>query len=162
MRSVGVVVILAVAIALAISMLIARDAVGAKINAVRASTGNTITVSPAGFGGGGFGSGGNPLTNAQITGLLKIPNVTSVQAQLAARLSSTQTNLVSPISAGSLGSRFGGGAAGAGASGSAGSFVVPVRVIGTNAPGNALVGGANWRRHREADGRHHIQRDVDR
>ncbi|MDH2902449.1 MAG: FtsX-like permease family protein [Actinomycetota bacterium] len=141
MRSVGVVVILAVAIALAISMLIARDAVSAKINTVRASTGNTITVSPAGFGGGGFGGGGNPLTNAQITGLLKIPHVTSVQAQLAERLSSTQTSLVSPITAGSLGRALGGGVGGA-PSGSAG-FVVPVRVIGTNAPGNALVGGAN-------------------
>jgi len=147
MRSVGVVVILAVAIALSISMLIARDAVTAKINTVRASTGNTISVSPAGFGGGAFGGGGNPLTNAQITGLLKIANVTSVQAQLAARLSSTQTNLVSPITAGSLGGRFGGGFGGggfgAGASGSTGTFVIPVRVIGTNAPGNALVGGAN-------------------
>ena len=148
MRSVGVVVILAVAIALSISMLIARDAVSAKINTVRASTGNTISVSPAGFGGGGFGGGGNPLSNAQITGLLKVPHVTSVQAQLAERLSSTQTTLVSPISAGSLGGRFGGGGGGGGgfgggATGSAGTFVVPVRVIGTNAPGNALVGGAN-------------------
>ena len=42
MRSVGVVVILAVAIALSISMLIAREAVNAKINSVSASTGNTI------------------------------------------------------------------------------------------------------------------------
>jgi len=146
MRSVGVVVILAVAIALSISMLIARDAVTAKINTVRASTGNTISVSPAGFGGGGFGGGGTPLTNAQITGLLKIANVTAVQAQLAAQLTSTKTNLVSPITAGSLGNRFGGGFAGGGTFGggsSGGTFVIPVRVIGTNAPGNALVGGAN-------------------
>ena len=41
MRSIGVVVILAVAIALSISMLIARDAVTSKINSVKSSTGTT-------------------------------------------------------------------------------------------------------------------------
>src|ERR1035438_9986381 len=91
MRSVGVVVILAVAIALSISMLIARDAVNAKISSVRSSTGNTISVLPAGFFGGQ--GGGSALTTAQITGLLSIPNVTAVQAQLSERLTSTQTNL---------------------------------------------------------------------
>jgi putative ABC transport system permease protein len=140
MRSVGVVVILAVAIALSISMLIARDAVSAKINTVRASTGNTITVAPAGFFGGQ--GGGTPLTTAQITSLLAIANVTAVQAQLSERLSSTQTNLTSPTTAGSLGRQFG-GFGGAGASGSTGTFSVPIRVIGTNSPGNSLVGGAN-------------------
>src|ERR1019366_1373689 len=138
MRSVGVVAILAVAIALAISMLIARDAVSAKINTVRASTGNTITVSPAGFGGGGFGGGGTPLSNVQITGLLKIPNVTSVQAQLAAQLSSSKTNLVSPITAGSLGGRLGGGGfGGAGAPGGRGTLVVPGGATRAHAPSNA-------------------------
>jgi len=141
MRSVGVVVILAVAIALSISMLIARDAVTAKINTVRSSTGNTITVSPAGFFGGQ--GGGTPLTTAQITGLLSIPNVTAVQAQLSERLTTSQTNLVTPITAGSLGSRFGGFGGRSGASGSTGTFSVPISVIGTNSPGNSLVGGAN-------------------
>jgi putative ABC transport system permease protein len=139
MRSVGVVVILAVAIALSISMLIARDAVSAKINSVRSSTGNTISVSPAGFFGGS--GGGTPLTTAQVTSLLNIANVTAVQAQLAERLSSTQTNLVTPIAAGSLGQRFGG--FGGGASASTGTRTVPISFIGTNSPGNSLVGGAN-------------------
>jgi putative ABC transport system permease protein len=138
MRSVGVVVILAVAIALSISMLIARDAVNAKIASVKASTGNTITVSPAGFFGGQ--GGGTPLTTTQITGLLSIPNVTAVQASLSERLSSTQTNLTSPTASGSLGQQFGGGGFGGGSSG---SLSVPIRVTGTNSPGNALVGGAN-------------------
>ena len=142
MRSVGVVVILAVAIALSISMLIARDAVTSKIDTVRASTGNTITVSPAGFFGGQ--GGGTPLTTAEVTALLNLKNVTAVQAQLTERLSTSQTNLVTPITAGSLGRQFGGGAfAGAGTSGSTGTFTVPIRVIGTNSPGNSLVGGAN-------------------
>ena len=48
-------------------MLIARDPVSAKVDAVRSSTGNTITDSPAGFFGG-QGSG-NPLSTAQIAGL---------------------------------------------------------------------------------------------
>jgi putative ABC transport system permease protein len=144
MRSVGVVVILAVAIALSISMLIARDAVNSKISTVRASTGNTISVSPAGFFG--FNGGGTPLTTAQVTSLLSIPNVTAVQAQLTERLTTSQTNLVTPIAAGSLGARFGnfGGGAGAATGGSGGttSFSVPISVIGTNSPGNSLVGGA--------------------
>ncbi|MDE3092727.1 MAG: FtsX-like permease family protein [Acidobacteriota bacterium] len=139
MRSVGVVVILGVAIALSISMLIARGAVDAKISAVRSSTGNTITVSPAGFFAGQ--GGGTPLTTAQVTGLLSVPNVTAVQASLSERLSSTQTNLTSPTLAGSLGQRFGGFAGGA--SGSAGNLSVPIRVTGTNSPGTSLVGGAN-------------------
>lgn len=142
MRSVGVVVILTVAIALSISMLIARDAVNAKISSVRSSTGNTISVSPAGFFG--FTGGGKALTTAQITGLLSIPNVTAVQAQLTERLTTSQTNLVTPIAAGSLGTRFGnfGGGTG-GTSGGTTTFSVPISVIGTNSPGNSLVGGAN-------------------
>jgi putative ABC transport system permease protein len=120
-------------------MLIARDAVSAKINSVRSSTGNTISVSPAGFFGGS--GGGTPLTTAQVTSLLNIANVTAVQAQLAERLSSTQTNLVTPIDAGSLGQRFGG--FGGGASSGTSTLTVPISFIGTNSPGNSLVGGAN-------------------
>lgn len=140
MRSIGVIVILAVAIALSISMLIARDAVGAKINSVKASSGTTVTVSPAGFFG--FQGGGTPLTNAQVESLLNVANVTAVQASLSERLTSTDTNLTSPTTFGSLGG-FGGGAV-AGTSGSAGATrTVPIRLIGTNSPGTAVVGGAN-------------------
>ena len=84
MRSVGVIAILAVAIALSISMLIARDAVSAKINSVRASTGNTITVSPKGFFG--FSGGGTPLKATKIDDLLSISNVTAVQESLSEEL----------------------------------------------------------------------------
>jgi putative ABC transport system permease protein len=148
MRSVGVVVILAVAIALSISMLIARDAVTTKINSVRSSTGNTITVSPKGFFG--FSGGGTPLTTAEVNDLLDLKNVTSVQESLSEELQSSQTSLKSPTPSGSLGGRFGNAGGGTtGSSGSTGSssggttFTIPVRVIGTNSPGNALVGGAN-------------------
>ena len=148
MRSIGVVVILAVAIALSISMLIARDAVTTKINSVRASTGNTITVSPKGFFG--FSGGGTPLTTAEVNDLLDLKNVTSVQESLSEELQRSQTSLKSPTPSGSLGGRFGNVGGGSSAStGSSGSgsggatFTIPVRVIGTNSPGNALVGGAN-------------------
>jgi putative ABC transport system permease protein len=150
MRSVGVIVILAVAIALSISMLIARDAVTSKINSVRASTGNTITVSPKGFFG--FSGGGTPLTTAEVNDLLDLKNVTSVQESLSEELQSSQTSLKSPTPSGTLGGRFGnfgggstssGGTGGSTGSGSSGTFTIPVRIIGTNSPGNALVGGAN-------------------
>jgi putative ABC transport system permease protein len=145
MRSIGVVFILAVAIALSISMLIARDAVTAKINSVRASTGNTVTVSPKGFFG--FEGGGTPLTATEVDGLLDLKNVTAVQESLSEELKSTQTSLKSPTPTGSLGQQFGGFGGGAGSSSSGGSggttFTIPVRVIGTNSPGNAVVGGAN-------------------
>jgi putative ABC transport system permease protein len=140
MRSVGVVVILAVAIALSISMLIARDAVNSKINSVKASTGTTITVSPKGFFG--FNGGGTPLSAAEINGLLDLKNVTAVQESLSEELSSKDTSLTSPTPAGSLGQQFGGGSSGGSSSGT-GTFTIPVRLIGTNSPGNALVGGAN-------------------
>lgn len=140
MRSIGVVVILAVAIALSISMLIARDAVNTKINSVRASTGTTITVTPKGFFG--FSGGGTPLTTTEVNGLLNLKNVTAVQESLSEELSSNDTSLTSPTPAGSLGQRFGGSNPG-GSSASAPTFTIAIRLIGTNSPGNALVGGAN-------------------
>jgi len=144
MRSVGVVVILAVAIALSISMLIARNAVDTKIASVRASTGTTITVSPKGFFG--FNGGGTPLKQSAVDALLNLKNVTSVQESLSEELSSSTTSLKSPTPAGSLGQRFGGfgGSSGNSSSGSTTStFTIPIRLIGTNSPGTALVGGAN-------------------
>jgi putative ABC transport system permease protein len=143
MRSIGVVVILAVAIALSISMLIARDAVNTKINSVKASTGTTITVSPKGFFG--FNGGGTPLTTKEINGLLDLKNVTAVQESLSEELSSKDTSLTSPTPAGSLGQQFGGfgGGSTSGSSSGTTTFTIPVRLIGTNSPGNALVGGAN-------------------
>lgn len=125
MRTIGVVVILAVAVSLSISMLIARSAVSAKISSVKSSTGNTISVSPAGFFG--FFGGGTPLSESSVKGLLGVPHVTAVQASLAERLSSTTTSLTSPTRAGTLG----------------GIAELLRLVIGTNSPGSSLVGGAN-------------------
>jgi len=144
MRSVGVVVILAVAIALSISMLIARSAVTAKINSVRSTTGTTVTISPAGFFG--FSGGGTPLEQTKVDALLNLPNVVALQATLSEELSSSQTSLKTPTPTGFLGQRFGQGSfsgSGGGFGGSTHSFILPVRVIGTNDPGTAVTGGAN-------------------
>lgn len=145
MRSIGVVVILAVAIALSISMLIARDAVTSKINTVRASTGNTITVSPKGFFG--FQGGGTPLTAKEVDGLLNLKNVTAVQESLSEQLKASQTSLVSPTPVGQLGQQFGSSSSSSSSGSSntngATTFSIPIRVIGTNSPGTAVVGGAN-------------------
>ena len=145
MRSVGVVVILAVAIALSISMLIARDAVTSKINSVRASTGNTITVSPKGFFG--FSGGGTPLSETKINALLDLSNVTAVQESLSEDLSSSTSSLKSPTPTGQLGQQFGSSgsssSSGFGGSGTTRTFTIPIRVVGTNSPGNAVTGGAN-------------------
>ena len=46
-RTLSIVVILALSIGLALTMLLARQAVQAKIDSVKSSIGNTITVSPA-------------------------------------------------------------------------------------------------------------------
>ena len=144
-RSVGVVIILAVAIALSISMVIARQAVTTKINSVRASTGTTISVSPQGFFGGQ--GGGTPLTNADVVKVEAIKDVSLVKASLTQRLRSGSTSLVSGVTPGSLGQQFGGGPDGApsssGTSGTSQNFTIPVTFTGTNSPGDALTGGAN-------------------
>jgi putative ABC transport system permease protein len=81
---------------------------------------------------------------------LDLSNVTAVQESLSEQLKSTQTSLTSPTPVGSLGQQFGGFGGGSTTSGGATSgsattttFSIPIRVIGTNSPGTAVVGGAN-------------------
>ncbi len=141
-RSVGVVLILAVAIALAISMLIARDAVNTKIASVRASTGTTITVTPQ--GSFGFQSNGKTLTNADVAKVENLDHVSSVKASLQERVSSSDTSLQSSIS---FQGGFGGGPGAqssntTGTTGTATTSSLPVTFTGTNSPGDALTGGA--------------------
>jgi len=124
-------------------MLIAHKAVDQKIQSVKTSVGNTVTISPAGVRG--FEGGGNPLTQAELTKVASLPHVTMLTETLNDRLTSSNTNLQSSISAGSLGQRFagnsgetftppaGGGFGGGGGSGTT-TFTPPVTVIGTNNP----------------------------
>ncbi|MCU1572239.1 MAG: multidrug transporter substrate-binding protein [Micrococcaceae bacterium] len=83
-RSGAVVVILAVAIGLALSMLVANQAVADKVTALKASVGNNLTVNPAGARGGQ--GGGEPLTAADIAKAAAVEHVTGVTGTLALRL----------------------------------------------------------------------------
>src|SRR6266568_936804 len=103
-RTVSIVVILGLSVGLALAMLVAHRAVGQKIASVQSSVGNTVSISPAGVRG--FEGGGNPLTQAQLASVQKLAHVTNVSESLQDRLTSSDTNLQSAISAGSLGQRF--------------------------------------------------------
>jgi len=102
-RTGSIVIILALSIGLIIAMLAARQAVSDKIETVKSSSGNTITVSPA--GARGFEGGGTALTADQLTQVAAVPHVTKVVNTLSDRLTSTNTSLASAIEAGALGRR---------------------------------------------------------
>lgn len=141
-RSISIIFILGLSIGLSLSMLLANQAVSQKIDSVEASVGNTVSISPAGVRG--FDGGGNALTEDNVASVKGLANVTSVSATLNDRLTSSDTNLVSSIEAGSLGQRFGGNSNAlarppemsvTGDSGAAmASFTPPIIVTGTNNP----------------------------
>ena len=105
-RTVSIVLILALSIGLALSMLVARKAVEEKIQTVKTSVGTSISVSPAGVRG--FEGGGEMLTNEQINNIKKLSNVASAVGTLSDRLTTENSNLTSAIQAGAIGGRFGG------------------------------------------------------
>lgn len=84
-RTSAVVIILAVAIGLALSMLVANQAVASKVDSLKASVGNNLTVNPAGSRGG-LG-GGEPLTTADLAKASAVEHVTNVTGTLSVRLS---------------------------------------------------------------------------
>jgi putative ABC transport system permease protein len=143
-RTVSIVLILSISFALALVMLVSYQAAKQRIQSVSTQIGTTIDVRPA--GSFGFGGGGNPLTNANVTTIKDTAHVTAVAAAVTDRLSNSSnssfsrgtggtTSLSSPISPGSLGRRFGGG----GGFTPPANFTLPVTVTGTNDPLNALV-----------------------
>jgi putative ABC transport system permease protein len=151
-RTFSIVVILGLSIGLSLAMLVAHQAVGDKINSVKASVGNTVSVSPAGVRG--FEGGGNPLTETQLAKVKTLPHVISVKESLSDRLTTSNTSLQSAVDAGSLGQRFSqnsgqaftppaGGFAGRGGDGTV-SFTPPVTVNGTNAPTDLSAGGGTF------------------
>lgn len=135
-RTISITLILSLSIGLALSMLLAHKAVDQKIQTVKSSVGNTITISPAGVRG--FDGGGNPLTQSQLDKVKTLPNVSSLNESLNDRLTSTGTNLQSSIDLGQLGQRFaarggfGGGFGGGNFDTS--NFTPPVTVIGSTDP----------------------------
>lgn len=102
-RTVAIVGMLGLSIGLALSMLLAHQAVGQKIKSVKQTVGNVITVSPAGIRG--FLGGGSTLTTDQVKSMQSLAHVTSVDATLTDRLTSDNTNLESAIEAGAFGQR---------------------------------------------------------
>jgi putative ABC transport system permease protein len=154
-RTVSIVAILALVIALALVMLLSLKAVQSKIDSVKSSIGNTITVSPA--GARDFQGGGNPLVTSDVTAMKSAPNVVGVTATLRDRLrtegstggfgndanSNSVTNLTSPITPGTLGQQnAGGGASGNGFTPPA-NFTLPITVTGTTDPSSTAVSGVN-------------------
>lgn len=162
-RSISITAILALTIALALVMLLSLKAVQARIDDVKSSVGNTITVTPA--GARGFQGGGEPLTAATVARMENTAHVKSVTSTLEDRWitegqtaptrpdgstdTSGTTSLQSAIEPGTLGNRFGNDSNGSSQSGSTGgsapqgTFVLPVTVTGTTAPGSTVVSDVN-------------------
>lgn len=102
-RTFSIVVILGLSVGLALSMLVARQAVEEKIQSVKSSIGNTISISPA--GAQGFQGGGEPLTTDELSKVKTLANVSQVTESLNDRLTSSTSNLISAIEPGTLGNR---------------------------------------------------------
>ncbi|WP_142044349.1 ABC transporter permease [Arthrobacter sp. SLBN-100] len=83
-RTAAVVAVLAVAIGLALAMLVANQAVAAKVQELNASVGTVLTVNPA--GAQGFEGGGEPLTAEQAATAAAVPNVSAVVGAQTLRL----------------------------------------------------------------------------
>ncbi|MGY2743352.1 ABC transporter permease [Arthrobacter sp. UYCu723] len=171
-RTAAVVAVLAVAIGLALAMLVANQAVAAKVAELNASVGTVLTVNPA--GGQGFEGGGEPLTAVQAATAAAVPNVSAVIGTKALRLrnadaaaqtgqggpggggpggqaaTTVTTSLTAAVDAGTLGSRnqAATGTTGTGTTPAAPAFSLPVTATGIGAEVDAtgkalqLTGGA--------------------
>ncbi len=150
-RSTSIIVILGLSIGLCLVMLIAHEAVGQKIDDVKSSIGNTITISPAGFSG--FSQVNNALTVDQLNNVKALPHVTELTENLTDRLttigaaqpsfgrfsdstnSNAQTSLTSPITINSIvrsGQGFRAFINGGGSLPT--NFSLPIPIIGTTNP----------------------------
>ncbi|MCX6812672.1 MAG: FtsX-like permease family protein [Candidatus Berkelbacteria bacterium] len=102
-RTLSVVLILSVSIAMSLVMYESLKTVQAKIADVKSSIGNYVTVSPAGIRG--FEGGGNLLTQDNVAKISQISGVSKTVSTLTDHLQSTTTNLVTPVEAGNFGRR---------------------------------------------------------
>jgi putative ABC transport system permease protein len=146
-RAFSVTLILGISISLALVMLLAYQTVQEKIESVKASIGNTITLTPA--GAQGFQGGGEPPTDEQMTTIRGLSNVVGVDETLQDRLTSgVDTSLVSAIDAGTLGTRFGnqerrnfdGQAMSSNRQVTGASITVPIQVTGLSNPSTLTTG----------------------
>jgi putative ABC transport system permease protein len=103
-RTFSVTLILAISIGLALIMLLSYRTVEARLESVKGTIGNTVTVTPS--GSQGFEGGGEPLTSSQLAQVSGLANVVGIKQVLTDRLTpTTDTNLVSAIDPGTLGTR---------------------------------------------------------
>jgi putative ABC transport system permease protein len=154
-RTISIVIILGLSIGLSLTMLVARQAVSQKINDVKSSIGNTVTIAPAGFSS--FSSANNALTSTQLEKVASLADVTNVNESLTDRLttigstqpsfggfgsnpssssasSNNQTSLTSPVTLNTTGAG-GGGRFFAGGNGTLPTnFSLPISIVGTNDP----------------------------
>ena len=92
-RTLSITVILGLSIGLSLVMLIANQAVANKIASVKASIGNTISISPAGFTPGS--SANNALTTNELNSVKTIAHVTNLTEVLTDRLHNANATLPS-------------------------------------------------------------------
>jgi len=136
-RAWAIIGMLGLSIGLALSMLLAHQAVGQRIGSVQSSVGNTITITPAGIRG--FAGGGEPLTVDQIAKIKATAHITTTDQVLTDRLNSDGINLQSAIEAGSFGRRQfrmenGGTARSEDPAAPPATFTPPITILGASAP----------------------------
>jgi len=137
-RTVSVVFILALSIAMSLVMLLSLKTVQGRIESVKSSIGNTISISPA--GARGFEGGGEPLTSVEINSISGLAHITKVSQTVSDHLTpGTNTNLVPAQEAGTIGNRqrqqMGSGDDTAAVRNQR-VFAMPIMVTGTNDLGN--------------------------
>lgn len=146
-RTIAITIILGLSIGLSLIMLLSLKSVQQKITDVKASIGNTVTVSPAGVRG--FDGGGNALTETDTNQIATMPNVTKTVEMLNDRLTPGQdTTLVASLEAGSFGQRQrnfsqgNGSSQSQGQSGQTRTFTMPISVTGTSDPTSNVANGS--------------------
>ncbi len=137
-RAIGVVVLLILAMALAVSSLEARNAANSRISALSASTnGKIITVATT----TGFGSSASStlLPAVRVNDVRTLPDIVSVYATLTEELTTSETSLKAPKFTGRVGPS---GTTHSSTGSSTTKFAVPLTVIGTNSPDKSVIGTA--------------------
>jgi len=128
-RSLSIILILSIAFGLALIMLVSYYSVQNKIQEIKSSVGNIITVTPAGVRG--FEGGGELLTTEQVKNIESINHVSSVSKVLQDRLINNQNTTLQPsLEPGSFGRRQQEQGGGGDRNMPGRSFIMSIMVIG--------------------------------
>ena len=157
-KTLGIILILGLSMTVALIMLMANQVVGQRIEDVKGSIGNIITVAPQGIRG--FEGGGELLKEKDVTPISSLEHVTLVSSTLQARPSST--SLSSAIDPGSFGERFGPRRIEGGSGGFGGTFTafVSLNVTGTDQVGSLPSSGFLSTASNLTDGRYFNAEDA--